>query len=289
MAHHVLLVLPLFYCSYCPTVCIVKPGQLIHLNKGRLHAFRKMSTAKLPEQDCHFELREQVKAEKNFKGEELCISVAWDWMFRGVTAEGIHREVCSVLEATILNRKHGKLSLAIPELSLLQMSRVFPPNDNVKIPAEVDTLMDFEDDDDDDDKSEEKPKPYRTSRIDVCRGILPGLRHVVGQHLSVLESATDATSKSLEKGVRVTIAERPNTHENPQLFPVDPYGNNDFMCKLCSKELSNTYFHCDGCERLLSKDFNICQECHAEKKFLMQVQMHPLNKKRHSTINHTGR
>ena len=181
---------------------------------------------------------------------------------------------------------HSKQSLAIPERSLLQMAQVFPPNDGVKIPAEVDKLIDYEDDDND--KSDEKPKPYRTSRIDVCRGILPALQHVVGQHLSVLESATDAKSQSRERGARITIAKRPNTHESPQHFPMDPYGNNNFICKLCSKELSNTYFHCDGCERLLSKDFNICQECHAEKKFLMKVQMHPLNAKRHSTINHTG-
>ena len=46
--------------GYCPTVCIVKPGQLIHINKGRLHAFRKMSISPLPDDDCHKDLREAL-------------------------------------------------------------------------------------------------------------------------------------------------------------------------------------------------------------------------------------
>lgn len=46
--------------------------------------------------------------------------------------------------------------------------------------------------------------------------------------------------------------------------------------------------HCDGCEVLLSKDFNICVDCHAEGRYQQVIQMHPLNPKRHSLINHTG-
>ena len=270
---------------YCPTVCVVKPGQLIHINKGRLHAFRKMSNGKLPENDCHYEMREQIKREENLQREEICISLAWDWMFRGVTAEGINREICSVLECTILNRKHGKVSLAIPELSLLQMARVFP-SCGARVPADVDTMLGC--------RMMKKSSVCRaikcplTEARDVLRGMLPGLEYVVGHHLTVMGSAENR-SRLTGRGERVTVAKRPNAHENPNLFPVDPYGSHDFNCKLCSKELANVYFHCDGCEVILSKDFNICQECHAEKKFMHMIQMHPLNKRRHSTINHTGK
>jgi hypothetical protein len=241
-----------------------------------------MSRAPLPENDCHHNLRKQVIEDNNIQDEELCISVAWDWMFRGLTPRGINREVSTILEATILNRKHGKVSLAIPELSLLQMARIFPPPKE-ELPDRLNRMIKF-----DNKFQDDKPKPYEHNPIHVCRGILPGLRHVANEHFSAMDLATDARSKSLEKGERVTVAKRPNTHENPGIFPVDPYGNSDFICKLCSKELSNVYFHCDGCERLLSKDFNICQKCHTEKNFLIKVQMHPLNSKSHSTINHTG-
>merc|ERR1711862_31189 len=97
-----------------------------------------------------------------------------------------------------------------------------------------------------------------------------------------------SANRTEKRGERVTLAKRPNSHENPQKFPVDPYGNSDFMCKLCSQELSNIYFHCDGCEQLLSKDFNICIQCYSEKTYMINYQMHPMNPKRHSTINHTG-
>jgi hypothetical protein len=225
-----------------------------------------------------------VIQEEKLKEEQMCISVAWDWMFRGASATGINREISSVIEATILNRKQGKVSLAIPELSLLRMARMYPTSE-VDLPAEMSFCQFISGSGS---GSDDDPKPFEPSKTEVCLGILPALRHVVGQHVSSMEMASQTKSKSTARGERVTIAKRPNTAENPQAYPVDPYGNSDFMCKLCSKELSNVYFHCDGCEQLLSKDFNICQKCHSEKKFMMVVQMHPMNNKRHSTINHTG-
>jgi len=134
----------------------------------------------------------------------------------------------------------------------------------------------------------EKIPCYEPPIADIYRGILPGLRHVVHQHLSAM-SAASQENVELNSRNRVTISKRPNTNENPVFFPVDPYGNNDFVCKLCSKELSNVYFHCDGYEQLLSKDLNICHDCLKEKRFKCKIQMHPANKKRHSTINHTGK
>ena len=128
--------------GYCPTVCIVKPGQLIHINKGRLHAFRKMSISPLPDDDCHKDLREALIEEEKLKGEQLCISVAWDWMFRGVTSAGINREVFSTLEATILNRKNNRASLAIPEMSLLQMAKVIPSK-SASIPDTLSRMVGF--------------------------------------------------------------------------------------------------------------------------------------------------
>jgi hypothetical protein len=64
---------------------------------------------------------------KGIAGEEkLCVSVAWDWMYRGVTQAGINREVCTVLEGSTLNRQNDVTSLAIPELALLQMAKSIP-------------------------------------------------------------------------------------------------------------------------------------------------------------------
>mmetsp|Transcript_2478 Transcript_2478/g.3628 ORF Transcript_2478/g.3628 Transcript_2478/m.3628 type:complete len:969 (-) Transcript_2478:1192-4098(-) len=274
--------------GYCPTVLILKPGQLIHINKGRLHAFRKMSTAPLPDDDCHRALREKLIKERNIVGEQLCISIAWDWMFLGVTARGVNREVLTVLEAAILNRKNGKMSLAIPEMSLLQMAKFLPERKDEELPTDVNNMIGFLNND----LKEVKSRKV-SNMIDIYSGILPGLQHVVLDHVDAIDSALEVQCQQVEcevigKGEKVTIAERPNTHENPDTSAVDPYGNDDFFCKICNKELSNVYFSCDGCEKLLAKDFNICKQCHAEKNFMISVQMHPLNPKRHGSLNHTG-
>jgi len=264
--------------GYCPSVCILKPGELIHINKGRLHAFRKLSSAKLPDWDCHAEQRKQLIEEEALDGkEQMCISIAWDWMNRGVTPAGISREVCSVLEATILNKRNGVTSLAIPEMSLFQMARRVPAR-----PAEYEHNSSF---------LRKLPNNklqhslYAPSKELLCQGILPGLRFVVDQHLITMNvGAVDSN----ERFKRLSIAEIPDTQCNPAESALDPYGDSDFDCKICRVELSNVYYHCDGCEKLLSKDFNICHECYTEKRFAIYHQMHPTNPKKHATLNHTG-
>lgn len=259
-------------------MCILKPGDLIHINKGRLHAFRKLSTSKLPDFDCHAKQRQKLVTDEKIHGQEkMCISVAWDWMNRGVTPEGINREVCAVLEGTILNKVNGVTSLAIPELSLLQMA-TFVPNKSVSDKHEDSFLQQLGE------KSHE-PWMYEPSKEVVCQGILPALHFVADQHIDALGCGANP---STAKGERVKLAEKPDAQENPAQCPLDPYGNTDFDCKICRMELSNVYYHCDGCELLLNKDFNICRDCHTQKNFMINHQMHPSNPKKKATLNHTG-
>ena len=85
------------------------------------------------------------------------------------------------------------------------------------------------------------------------------------------------------------LATRPDSYENPENSTVDPYGNSDFFCKLCHKELSNVYYQCYGCYVILSKDFRICQDCHDEKKYYVHIQMHNSNNFKDSRVNHNGK
>jgi hypothetical protein len=110
--------------SYYPCVFVLKPGQLLHINKGRLHAFRKMSTKQLEANDCHSSLRKRCIVENNITTADcLCMSVAWDWMYRGVTQRGIQDEVIHSLNSASLARNHGRQSLAIPQLSLIETAK----------------------------------------------------------------------------------------------------------------------------------------------------------------------
>jgi hypothetical protein len=178
-----------------------------------------LSNHKLPEDDCHATLREMLVQEENLEKEQLCISVAWDWMYRGVTAAGINREVCTTLECAGLNRKNKKMPLAIPELSLLHMSRSILSDDPLY------------DNDGDDRKifgfeltdQHNKARPYEPSSEVICCGILPGLRHIVKHHVNVMQR-TKANNAPKSAFDRVSVMERPNADENPMLFSVDPYG-----------------------------------------------------------------
>jgi len=267
----------LFSFRYCPSVFVLKPGQHVHINKGRLHAFRKLATIPLPATDCHAKLRATISKEEDLgDAEHVCISVAWDWMYRGVSSEGINREAVATLECTALNRKYGTQSLAIPELSLLQMAQKL-----ITSSGSGSKCLSF---------VKESPKQserFVPSTEAVLKGILPSLRFIIDQHVKTITEAKGRVSTTDDRD-RVSVQSKPNARENPLLFPVDPYGNGDFFCKLCAKELSNVYMHCDGCEKILNKDFNICVSCHAEKKYRVTIQMHPLNAKRHCTVNHMG-
>jgi len=82
-----------------PTHVILGPGDYIHLNKGRIHAFRKVTAA-------------SAAAEKGFPGlvagsatsNDICVSVAWDWMYRGFTPEAIINEVAVIRKTVEENR-----------------------------------------------------------------------------------------------------------------------------------------------------------------------------------------
>jgi len=83
VARRLTLVAVFLYFSYYPCVIILKPGQHIHIGKGRAHMFRKLTFEKLPEHDCHAKLRAELCKElidtKKLKQAPLCVSVAFDW------------------------------------------------------------------------------------------------------------------------------------------------------------------------------------------------------------------
>jgi hypothetical protein len=210
-------------------------------------------------------------------------------MFKGVTSEGINREVASVLECSRLNREHSLQSLAIPETALLFLAK-----ENV---AKFNTTSKH------DSKSLIQCRPTSVSVVEsnghgsepdpmtVLSAILPSLQYVVQRHNSAVQMSSGWAQKRRTneyKWAKVSIDAKPNTWQNPGTFSLDPYGAGDFFCKFCMEELSNIYMHCDGCEKLLSQDFNICGSCHEQGKYKIYYQMHPCSEKRFSVLNHTG-
>jgi len=254
--------------SYYPSVFILKPGQMLHINKGRLHAFRKMSISSLPEEDCHSYLRSQLIKEENLFKEEICVSVAWDWMFRGVSVNGIHNELENTLTCAKLAREHGRQSLAIIENAIFSLAKQLLADklgNDINIPI----------------KHANAFHNKREQTIDILKGIEPSLSKIVNRN-------EESYNNIMSSCKSIKISAIPNAWENPDVFPLDAYGSSDYCCKLCYKELANMYLHCEGCDNLLNKDFNICSECYLGKKHMANIQMHPQKKKKHATLNHTG-
>ena len=198
----------------------------MHINKGRLHAFRKLAPFELLETDCHYDLRREILEQKhNPQLEDICFSVAWDWMFKGVTSEGINREISSIFECARLNREHDLQSLAIPETSLLFLAK-----ENIaKHQAEQRSVI-----------AKSAPTnsifemniPQSTSRAaksepnadTVLRGILPSLQYVINRHNSAVKSSEqwESTPKEENDYSRVSIDAKPNTWQDPAAFSLDP-------------------------------------------------------------------
>lgn len=273
--------------NYCPSVFILKPGQFVHINKGCLHAFRKMASCDLPPDDCHFLTRREMIQTNNLKDlDDLCISIAWDLMYKGFTAQGINNELVSCLTSARINRDNFKMSLAIPETCLLHMAQTFVS----KYEQEILPLSLIRKDYNDllaldiVRKTSIREEP---SSLEVLKGILPSLRFIVLKHKKLVEDTVEISNYNEIHKDKVSFCEKPNTWENPDICSLDPYGS-DFFCKICYQELSNVYMHCDGCEEILRKDFNICSDCYIKGNFRTFVQMHPLRNDRHSTINHVG-
>ncbi len=91
---------PNFCFSYCPIILTLRPGDHLHIGKSRIHAFRKVDFRDLDKNDCHYDLREKLKAEVGPNQRDCrCISFAWDWHFMGHSAMGVARELSTSLKA----------------------------------------------------------------------------------------------------------------------------------------------------------------------------------------------
>jgi hypothetical protein len=191
--------------NYCPSVFILTAGQHVHINKGRLHAFRKLTPETLPSEDCHCELRHAMIKEKSLRNKvPTCVSIAWDWQFGGVHAEGIHRESVAILESAILVDQNDDCKcLAIPKAALLALGRqVLLPESSTYNAHQRSSLIDnsligpggFGGD----------AKPSVIDNATVARGILPALRFLVNKNVKILSRAMGEGTSDKE---RTTCAE----------------------------------------------------------------------------------
>jgi hypothetical protein len=134
-------------------------------------------------------------------------------MFAGVTAEGINREVASMLEAALVCRRHKVRALATIEFALwnlaLQLKAMIEDEE-----ASLDELSEREG--------------------NLCRGILPSLRYMVKREFGEppQERITDQQRRMEQVPVDLKVGDDENSK--------------DYYCHLCRFELANMYHRCRG-------------------------------------------
>jgi hypothetical protein len=141
-------------------------------------------------------------------------------MFKGVTCEGINREVSGILECARTNQKYHLQSLAIPETALLFLAKTNIAKNNVSYSGQSNSFFQID-----------RPlytatrgdQTYPDSRT-VLRGILPSLQYVVNRHNSAVKfsMAWEKKTKGVKDSWRVSIDSKPNACENPDTFTLDP-------------------------------------------------------------------
>jgi hypothetical protein len=141
-------------------------------------------------------------------------------MFKGVTEEGINREVSSALECARLNREHRLQSLAIPETSLLFLAKesIASHQLETKIYA-TDALFNMNIP-----HRKSKRKRSEPDAETVLRGILPSLQYVVNRHNSAVKFSKvwEQKTQDVKGSWRVSIDSKPNAWQDPVIFSLDP-------------------------------------------------------------------
>jgi len=109
-------------------------------------------------------------------------------MYMGITRNGLYEEVRCSLDCAAISRERGKSVLAIPSTTLLQLAS------QIRVEA-YDTHT----------------EQIRPVCADICNGILPLLKSVVGEEMKVPKAT-------------VKEARMPDSHEDYASYPIDPYG-----------------------------------------------------------------
>ena len=116
-----------------PVSVVLSPGELLHINKGRLHCFMKA-------------FAQPAQSEMNPKGcnpptacnppTEPALSIAWDWVNIGEVKETCD-EVSYTLKRSTENRTKGVASLAWPETCLIRMLLKMKLEDVADVPHKL--------------------------------------------------------------------------------------------------------------------------------------------------------
>jgi hypothetical protein len=231
--------------------------------------FRKASSnvEALDEDDCHRQLR--IDHGANIKDDNLCVSIAFDWLFLGHTKEGMQREIMWSLVSAIRNRremgarlskekKHVQIqsinSLGQTELGLLFSAAALTSGERPERLQALGPILDAV-------IIRQLEIIKYAETMAAAQGEVIKVRARARAKAKAAKAAKEAaTAPTKAKGGKkggqkeesidlhglVTLETLvPDARESDLLSTViDPY-TTDFECRYCASDLPNCYFHCN--------------------------------------------
>jgi hypothetical protein len=217
---------------------VLEPGELLFIDAGRIHIFRKMGYIPLPSTDPFFERREKYIAE--MPSTELAsyrwnISIAWDFLYIGHKRDSIRvlaetkwaNSVCAAV-----NRIPSQGCIEHPLMLLLMKYG--------KI-------------------GKEKRNSGPLKQIDILLSALdPVIYGIIKYHGDKLPITT-----STGEGIVITKSDSPKFKLHREIVNSALI---DFRCDSCNFQLSNHFLTCRSC--LLFHDYtvNVCTSCYLQEK-----------------------
>ena len=217
---------------------ILEPGELLFIDAGRVHIFRKMSYKPLPETDPFFERR--GKYIENMSSADVdCfswnISVAWDFLYIGYKRDNIRqlaqtKWVNSVCAAVKKVPSQGCIEHPLMVL-LTKYGKMEKSRRNTGFLKQIDTLL---------------------SALDP---VIYGIIKYHGDKLPITNSTGEGTV------ITKSLSSKFKTHR--ELLESSLI---NFRCDSCNFHLSNHFLTCRSC--LLFHDYtvNICTSCYLQKE-----------------------
>lgn len=216
---------------------ILEPSQLLFIDAGRLHIFRKMGYTKLPETDPFHEMRKKYLHEDHFtelNSNRWSVAIAWDFVYIGIQKEGILRLATQKWLNSIYAARSGYGSQGCIETPLMILLTKYGET------------------------SKETRKSTLMKRIDMLLNALEPLIYNIIKHQG--DKLPLRKNTGIGTVINTTLSNKYSVHREILASSLI-----NFRCDSCSMHLSNHFLTCRTCLTYGDYTVDICTRCYKEK------------------------
>ena len=229
---------------------ILKPGELLWINAGRLHIFRKMGNMELPKTDPFYEIRKSYLNQSDDYVLRWNVSLAWDFLYTGFKRKAI-LPLATIKWQNSLNAAHC----------------FFGSQGCIEVPLMI-LLM----------KYGEISMVDREEKEMIHINVL--LRELVPLFFAIIKYQGDKIPITRNTGEGKIISCNTNERYKSLRDQFDKNSLMDIRCDSCDFHLSNHFLTCRACLSIGDYPVNVCTTCFAlytskELSNITQSKIHP--------------